>query len=444
LRKFSIVITAVDRPHHARVRCEHLGIYKTIKRENYIERTVTSLMENAGLKHVGASYAKISIFDSGSYSLDYLKPVKEKYPQINIVPADKRADHDGLCDPGINLFPNTNRALEQGSTEAKYVILIQDDVIFSRNTFFEIDRWVDTLPKDFGFATLWGHHSARSGRSKAGHIKIKPLSFWGNLCLIFPSEVISTFAAHPEWNKGRGTGHDMALKCWADSNKKDILEYPFPLVDHIGFESTIGPRAKRTNSRFKGEKFLAHKNPDYRKYNKGDKFKIMGDLTEKYLLDDKKALIANFIETSEPKKILITGRATNTLFTEKDLEKYTVGFLPTDEKLAFNIRQKYDLIIYSDSYHWDVDKFGIEDADKFVAKLIKQGKTVIFDTGGPEEDRSTRIPWSKKLKEHYPTEGELLHHFNVPFAVLGTYQDKWYTRSVAAFSAIRKVKNSNE
>jgi hypothetical protein len=256
--KINIVITTLDRTSHSRV--FKSDTYKNNKYqwnpENYIEKTIYDLMEYAGGNDLNQDEIKISIYESGSNNLDYLNNILKTYPQIELIEAPGKASDISDAHPCgfYNLMQNTNRALLGGSENADYVLLIQDDVEFSKNALFKIETCCSNLSSNVAFITFFngGSHDRRQ-RNKSNLKQINANSFWGNYCLLFNSNSIENLLSWLEktGKNKRSLGHDMVLKSWAANNKKQILMHTPLLVNHVGLHSTLSVRAERSSKRFK-------------------------------------------------------------------------------------------------------------------------------------------------------------------------------------------------
>ena len=450
MKKYNVVITSVDRTAHgwaakAKMPNSPLDVgwekdYYKDPPKNYIIDTVISMMENAGFDIPTKDFLEISIFDSGSKSLDYLNPIKVRYPQINIVPSP--IPHDGIdLDPSITLVHNSNRALVEGAKDSRFVIFIQDDVVFAHNAFFEMDEWISGAPEGFGFLTFWPHgiggRSAKRNKRakpahKPGYSSIAPNGFWGSLCLVFNSSDIEDLCGDPEMHRGRTTGHDMAIKAWAHRTKRKVYGHNPPLVDHVGHQSTVASRHKRTNSAFIGETTDAYNRKVILENYVGDAGHLnKWEILNKYYGNSYNKIAIQFILDNGVDDILCISSDTNTIFNTYNKHGRHID---TKDGIELEAPKKdYQCIICHEFYPFSVQANGFEKTDEYISSLLKKCKYLIFDTGGPTEQIGKyRIAWSSILKSRFKDEEELLKHFDCEYTILDTYPSKHFPRTVIA------------
>lgn len=207
---------------------------------NYIDQTVSNLIEKAGFKKVNPSAPnwEFRIFDSGSADLSYLDKIKNKYPYIKI-----EESHNGR----LTLNENANRLLKWACTDSKWAVLMQDDIDIAKDSCLKIIKWVNEAPEDADLLTLWNPMLTH----KEKYIEVPPQSFWSSVFLIFKSSSAEDYLNWPLQRK-KGTGHDMSIKNWAESEQKNIYANSDGLIDHIGKYSSLGSREKRHHPKFKG------------------------------------------------------------------------------------------------------------------------------------------------------------------------------------------------
>lgn len=219
--------------------------YRTIPAENYVVRSVKSLMKNGGF----AAIQDIRLYDAGSPSLEYLQPIRDLFPSIKIFSSET------LLPIATNTLRAWKDALE--TSTADWIISAQDDIVCSKNTFKKMDTWVKNCPANTGLLTLWFPYQRTSGP----YVGYPPKLFWGNLFLILKRKVLEEFFVSKtyEVRKKMPKAMDMTVKHFFLERPEYKIYGHFPsLVEHVGETSTWNPTpAKRVSLNFKGEQFIA-------------------------------------------------------------------------------------------------------------------------------------------------------------------------------------------
>jgi len=217
MSKYILNILTLDRLEYA----------TTELKENYIDRCIDSLILNGKFDEI----KNIHIYDAGSSSLEFLSFIQTKYPFITIHTSPKR----------LNVVDNTIRELQEGlNSGSEWIISVQDDIVCSRNSFYEMDFWLDHAPADAGMLTLWRPYPAEVN---SDYQPYNPVSFYGSLFLIFRKDVLSKLLNDPIFleHEGSSRGDDLFIKGFFMRNPKwKIYGHRPCLVEHLGHNcSTI-------------------------------------------------------------------------------------------------------------------------------------------------------------------------------------------------------------
>jgi hypothetical protein len=240
MNKYFMAILAVDRTERSKFTAKHIDITKQV---NYTNKTIESLIVNGKFDNIKDD---LYIYDDGSSSLEYLQSSLNKFPYLKVnASKEKRGIH-----------PNTHRAWKDGlASEADWIITAQDDLVCSKNTFLQMDKWVSGAPKNTGVLSLWRPHI---GGIHKGYGEWKAQNFWGCLFMIFPRKTLELYFSGKVYKHRRHNwrANDMTIKGFFMSEAKHLKIYGHSpcLVQHIGVKSTwCNPIHKRHTHYFKGE-----------------------------------------------------------------------------------------------------------------------------------------------------------------------------------------------
>lgn len=235
MRKYQVAVLCVDRVRDS----ANSDARRTDRqRVNYLEQSIDSLMLTAGLRLLPENQWAVTLFDSGSSRLDYLAPVVARWPGVAVDPAAQR----------LPLFDNFTRALRSAAGKARYVCLMEDDVVFRPLAFVAMDRWLDRLEgRDFGCVTLW----SLPADPVDSELVAKPGVYWGNYFVIFRSDRLLQMLDHPlcrTWPNP--VTPDLMIGAWARETGQDILVNSDSLIQHVGVYSALGDRDERVSDTF--------------------------------------------------------------------------------------------------------------------------------------------------------------------------------------------------
>jgi len=143
------------------------------------------------------------------------------------------------------------------STDAEFVIMLEDDVEFCASFMESIDLWMSRnfKPEKHKMVPIVAFFTPRKGvmgAFRAGHNiwKYTVAKFYGRQCILVPREFCDEIA---EWFianfRGRSGGHDLVLKNWMIHKfpNRPYLYSSVPcFVQHIGKKSSFIDRKKTT------------------------------------------------------------------------------------------------------------------------------------------------------------------------------------------------------
>lgn len=141
-------------------------------------------------------------------------------------------------------------------SEKKYYMLIEDDVVFSKNVrqFLDIALW----PSNTGVCSIYSP-SHYETFERVGWNNHSGTTMWGAVTMIFSNKSLQCFINHYnniEWNSDQNC--DNAVGRWCERTEQNAYFFSPSLVQHVGVKSSLGDKRyhrRRYSSLFVGEDF---------------------------------------------------------------------------------------------------------------------------------------------------------------------------------------------
>lgn len=205
------------------------GIYAINRAEhdsdNYLAQTMESLKKSGFWEQ--AHDTRFILSDGGSKDLSYLDVLKGS--PIEISTTGEKVHH------GVNFRHLLEHALQY---EPEYFVLLEDDVIFCKNFFQNLDAFL----QEHGTPETWAYDffSVQKGpknRSTLAAMNYPAATFWGTQCVAL-RHIDSLVKFLHSTNRVLVTDH--IIKHWLLNNRQKHILTAFPsLVQHVGKASTL-------------------------------------------------------------------------------------------------------------------------------------------------------------------------------------------------------------
>lgn len=223
--KYILGMTTIDR--------QDFGVPSTLP------KTMASLSKS-GFWDQGGDHPFV-LFDGGSKSFDFLNPFRDV---AEISGAGEKVD-----------IRDSHRLLMEyvlSKYTADFLILMQDDILFCRNWFTNLDLWL----KRFYQSDVWCYSFYTPYREAANTKnrvwKYPANKYYGNLCLAIDYKHLDKLAKKIRENPFKG-GSDMNIKYWLlESNQEYLLASCPSIAQHQKSGSTLGHKHSQCQS-FMGE-----------------------------------------------------------------------------------------------------------------------------------------------------------------------------------------------
>jgi len=197
--------------------------------DNYLEKTIDSFDRAGGLSYPNS---KLVISDSGSKDLSFILPIEDKYNgKLDILYSDHK----------LTSHQNVSKVLKHcANISSKYVIYIQDDIVFRPDIMSHINSFVEDYP-DSPMWCFYTPYQEVLTRANKGIKKwdYKPANYYGSLCYCLRKEHAMEYAQ--ELISTPSGGGDIVLNRWLQNkfpNKFIAASCPC-FVQHIGKHSII-------------------------------------------------------------------------------------------------------------------------------------------------------------------------------------------------------------